>query len=126
MKKKTSVRVMVAKTNGFFDRARERARKLDRDEVLPREIAVSFENPSDMVRVLSEERVRLLRFARKRPAAVSELAAGLRRDKRAVSRDVDLLEQFGLITTRYQSNPGHGKRRIVESRAETIELRAAI
>jgi predicted transcriptional regulator len=126
MKKKTSLRVIVEKADGFFQRAREHARKLDRDEVLPPAIALSFENPSDMVRVLSEERVRLLRFARKRPAAVSELAAGLRRDTRAVSRDVDLLEQFGLLTTRYQSNPGHGKRRIVESRAETIELRAAI
>ena len=42
---------------------------------------------------------------------------GLKRDTRAVGRDVDLLERFGLLRTRYEKNPGHGKRRIVESRA---------
>ena len=36
------------------------------------------------------------------------------RDLRAVSRDIDLLERFGLLRSRYETNPGHGKRRIVE------------
>jgi hypothetical protein len=41
----------------------------------------------------------------------------LKRHLQAVSRDVDLLERFGLLRSR-EANPGHGKRRIVEPLAE--------
>jgi predicted transcriptional regulator len=126
MKKKVSVRIAADGVTGFFDRAREHARKLDRGLELPPEITVSFESPADMMRVLSAQRVRLLRAARQKPSAVSDLAARLRRDARAVSRDVELLEQFGLVRTRYEINPGHGKRRIVEPRAARYQLVASI
>jgi predicted transcriptional regulator len=126
--KRSKTRVTVASdgVNGFFARASERARKLDRGEELAPEIVISFQDPSDMLRVLSAERVRLLRLAKERPLAVSELAGGLKRDTRAVSRDVDLLEEFGLLQSRYVPNPGHGKRRIVHSRASRFQLEAAI
>jgi len=111
---------------GFFTRAREHARKLDRGEAIMPEFVISFEDPNDMLRLLSAERVRLLTAAKKRPVSVSELASGLKRDARAVSRDVDLLESFGLLRTRYETNPGHGKRRIVQPRAEQYRLVANI
>ena len=111
---------------GFFERAREHARKLDRGEPLAPEIIVTFEDATELLRVLSSERVRLLSVAKKRPASVSELASGLKRDARAVSRDVDLLESFGLLRTRYEANPGHGRRRIVEPRASQYKLVANI
>jgi predicted transcriptional regulator len=79
-----------------------------------------------MMRVLSAQRIRLLRVARKKATPVSDLAVGLKRDTRAVGRDVDLLERFGLLRTRYEKNPGHGKRRIVESRAAKYQLIATI
>ena len=125
MNKNVKVRVTGDGVKAFFDRAREHARKLDRGEELVPEITVSFENASDMMRVLSTQRIRLLRVARKRATAVSE-AVGLKRDTRAVGRDVDLLERFGLLRTRYEKNPGHGKRRIVESRAAKYQLIATI
>ena len=124
--KSARVKIVTDGVNGFFARAQERARKLDRGEKLEPEIVISFEDPADMLRVLSAERVRLLRLAKKRPMAVSELAGGLKRDTRAVSRDVDLLEEFGLLRSSYEPNPGHGKRRIVHSRASTYQLQAAI
>jgi len=43
-----------------------------------------------------------------------------------VSRDINLLESFGLLRTRYVPNPGHGRRRIVESSAKTYQLIASI
>jgi predicted transcriptional regulator len=125
MNKNVKIRVTGDGVKGFFDRAREHARKLDRGQELAPEITVSFENASDMMRVLSAQRIRLLRVARKK-ATVSDLAVGLRRDTRAVGRDVDLLERFGLLRTRYEKNPGHGKRRIVESRAAKYQLIATI
>ncbi len=125
MNKKTKVRVTTDGAAGFFRRARENARKLDRGEPIAPEITVTFEDVSDMLRVLSAERVRLLRVATK-ALPVSDLAAGLKRDARAVSRDIDLLESFGLIQTRYEANPGHGRRRIVEPCAAKYQLSATI
>jgi predicted transcriptional regulator len=67
-----------------------------------------------------------LEFAKKGARPVSDLASGLKRDTRAVSRDVELLEQFGLLRTRYEANPGHGRRRIVEPCAEKYQLIATV
>jgi predicted transcriptional regulator len=126
MNKKSKIRITTDGTKGFFGRAREHARKLDRGEALAPEITISFENASDMMKVLSPERVRILGVAKKGPASVSNLAAGLNRDTRAVSRDVDLLEQFGLLSTHYQANPGHGRLRIVVPRASRYQLVATV
>lgn len=126
--KKTPPRVRVASGNieAFIARSLERARKLDRGERLPSEIRMTFEDPSDLVRVLSAERVRVLHAVRAKPAPVSELAATLRRDRKAVRRDVSLLESFGLVKTREESNPGHGRKKIVEPRAARYQLVATI
>src|SRR5271165_5035641 len=93
MSKNVRVRVTNDGRNGFFDRARGHARKLDRGEKPPAEMTISFENPSDIMLILSPQRIRVLEFARKGASPVSSLASGLRRDTRAVSRDVELLEQ---------------------------------
>jgi predicted transcriptional regulator len=126
MKRNPKVRVTNDGLKGFFGCAREHARKLDRGERLAPEMTISFENPSDIMLVLSPQRIRVLEFARKGAKPVSALASGLNRDTRAVSRDVELLEQFGLLRTRYEANPGHGRRRIVEPRAEKYQLIAIV
>jgi len=124
--KAVKVKIGVDTIDGFFSRARERARRLDRGENVTPQIIISFEDPGDMLRVLSAQRLRLLRLAKEKPMAVSELASGLKRDTRAVSRDVDMLEQFGLLQSRYETNPGHGRKRIIQSSARRFQLEAAI
>ncbi|MHB1698854.1 MAG: HVO_A0114 family putative DNA-binding protein [Acidobacteriaceae bacterium] len=126
MKAETKVRILSDGPEGFFQRAREHAAKLDRGEKPAQEMVITFEDASDLVRVLSAERIRLLRAARPHPLPMSQLASGLKRDARAVSRDVALLEQFGLLKTRYEANPGHGKRRIVASTAPKYQLTAEL
>jgi predicted transcriptional regulator len=126
MQKKAKVRITNDGAKGFFDRAREHARKLDRGGELLPEMTISFENPSDILQILSPQRIRVLELAKKGAKPVSTLASGLKRDTRAVSRDVELLEQFGLLRTRYEANPGHGRRRIVEPRARTFQLVATL
>ena len=126
MSKEAKIWVTADGPEGFFRRVREHARKLDRNEPIAPEITVTFEDVSDMLRVLSAQRVRLLRVASQKALPVSDLATGLKRDARAVSRDIDLLESFGLIRTRYEANPGHGRRRIVEPRAAKYQLLATL
>ncbi len=110
----------------FVGRSIERARKMDRREELPSEIRMTFEDPADLVRVLSPERIRVLRSVRAKPAPVTELAAALGRDRKAVRRDVSLLESFKLVSAREEANPGHGRRKIIEPRAAKYQLVATI
>ena len=50
----------------------------------------------------------------------------MKRDVRAVSRDVSLLERAGLLRTRYEVNPGHGRMKIVEPIAQEYKLVASL
>ena len=110
----------------FARRSLERARKLDCGEALPFEVTMTFEDPADLVRVLSVQRMRVLRAVRSKPGSISELAVTLRRDRTAVRRDVSLLECFGLLNAREEVNPGHGRRRVIEPRAANYQLVATI
>jgi len=126
MKKKVKVRITNHGVEGFFTRAREHARKLDRGETLASEVTVSFESTADLMKVLSPQRICVLRTAKQGAVSVSSLAGALHRDTRAVSRDVDLLEKMGLLRTRYHANPGHGRLRIVEPLAAQYQLVATV
>ena len=110
----------------FVGRSLERARKLGRGERLPSEITMTFEDPSDLARILSAQRLRVLRAVRTKPTTVFDLAVRLKRDRKAVRRDVNLLESYGLVTAREECNPGHGRRRVIEPRAARYQLVATI
>ena len=83
---------------------------------------LTFENPVDLLRVLTTQRVRVLNAVRMNPAPVSELAIVLKRDRTAVRRDVRILTAFGLLDSREETNPGHGRRKIVGPIASKYEL----
>jgi predicted transcriptional regulator len=105
----------------------ERAKKIDRGETIQPEISITFADPADLLRVLSVERLRVLRTIRKKTKpTISGLATTLRRDRKAVSRDVKLLETLGLLKTRRESNPGHGVNTVVEPLARKYHLTATL
>jgi predicted transcriptional regulator len=124
--RKTKVNLRTDSTEGFFQRILDRAEKLDRGESLPQEMTISFADPMDLLKVLTTERVRLLRRVKEQTQQVSALANELKRDVRAVSRDVSLLERAGLLRTSYRSNPGHGRLKFVESVAQEYKLIASL
>jgi len=111
----------------FFERSKVRAEKLDRGEKLPAEFRITFEDPADLLRAISPERLRVLYTIRtKTKPTISRLAIILKRDRRAVSRDVKLLEGLGLLRTRSEANPGHGAMTVVEPLAEKYYLEAIV
>ena len=111
----------------YVKRSIDRADKLDRGEKIQAEFRITFEDPADLLRVLSAERLRVLNAIRtKTKPTISGLATILKRDRRAVSRDVKLLEGLGLLRTRNEVNPGHGAMTVVEPLAEKYHLEATI
>ena len=102
--KKTKVSVRTGTANEFFGRVREHAAKLDRGESIPAEITITFEDPEELLNVLTAERVRLLRRAKAGSLPISALASGLRRDIRAVKaggQPVGLSRDSGVVIPTY-------------------------
>ena len=124
--KKNRVNIATGAADQFFNRVRSHAAKLDRGETIPAEITITFEDPLEMLNVLTSERVRLLRWTKAGALPIADLAFGLNRDVRAVSRDVVRLEKAGLLRTSYRANPGHGRCKVVEPVAREYNLTAIL
>jgi predicted transcriptional regulator len=120
--KKNKIKIATGSTAEFFNRVRATAAKLDRGESIAPHISITFEDPLEMLDVLTSERVRLLRRAKAGAIPIADLASGLNRDLRAVSRDVVRLEEAGLLRTSYRVNPGHGRHKVVEPIAQEYRL----
>ena len=110
--------------DGFSERSLERAQKMDRGERIEPSFGITFESPMQMFEVLTAARVRMVEVARTKPYSVTALAKKLKRDPKSVRRDVQKLEQAGVLRTRQAINPGHGRVKIVEPVAQSFELRA--
>jgi predicted transcriptional regulator len=122
-----SVKLDTGTVEQYMERSIDRAKRLDRGEKLPAEFRITFQDPADLLRVLSRERLRVLSAIRKKTKpTISGLAITLKRDRRAVSRDVKLLEGLGLLRTRNEANPGHGAMTVVEPLAEKYHLEATV
>jgi predicted transcriptional regulator len=124
--KKSKITIATGTTAEFFQHVRSRAAKLDRGETIPPGITITFEDPLELLQVLTAERVRLLRRAKAGSQPIAALASGLKRDLRAVSRDVVRLEKAGLLRTSYRINPGHGRYKVVEPVAREYNLTASL
>jgi len=112
--------------DGFFERAKDAARRADRGEAFDGKVTLSFEDPQRMFTVLSEERRRLMSEVMREPKTINELTSRLGRNRSAITKDVGLLEKLGLIVSSRQSNPGHGIQKLVQSVAPKIEMVATL
>lgn len=120
---------LTIRTDGFeghMGRASARAKQMDRGERLTPERSITFESPLDLLEALSTERVRLFELTKTKEFTVTSLAKALGRDPKSVRRDVMKLVRVGMLRTREEINPGHGRVKIVEPVAERFELKATI
>lgn len=124
--RKNKITILSGSLGKFEQRVRRNAAKIDQGEPITPGITIMFEDPMDMLSVLTSERVRLLRQAKAGATSITALASELERDLRAVSRDVARLEEAGLLRTSYRTNPGHGRFKIVEPVAREFVLTASI
>lgn len=111
---------------GFFERARDAARRADEGGKFEGTVTLSFEDPQRMFTVLSDARRRLMAEIMREPKTISELSSRLHRNRSAITKDVSLLESVGLVVSQRQVNPGHGIQKIVRSVASRIEMVATL
>jgi predicted transcriptional regulator len=127
MTRKVTVQVVEDGMEEFFRRARRNAQALDRGDALPDETTILFEDPAQLLGMLTPERKRLLRSLRDEgEASIAALAERLGRDRRGVSRDVVAMRDRGLVRTSYVLHAGKKCNLVVTPTAKRLELKAAI
>ena len=111
---------------GFFRRGKILARLADDGQPMPEERTVSFEDPADLLRLLTASRLDVFRCVKGEPGSITVIAGRLHRDRSAVKRDVDQLAQVGLVTIETKTLPGHGHMKEVRASAACFRLEAMV
>jgi predicted transcriptional regulator len=73
----TKLTINTAPEQDFFQRGRRLARSADRGGKLPDERIVSFEDPADMMQLVTAARLAVFRAVRDRPGSITEISARL-------------------------------------------------
>lgn len=110
----------------FFGRGRYISRLIDSGEELAEAHILSFEDPEDMLRLLTETRVKLFMAVKEMPGSITDVAARLHRDRSAVKRDVDVLAEAGMVTVTSVKFPGHGLKKEVRAVADRLVLQSEL
>jgi len=110
----------------FFKRGRQLANEADKGKPLPDETILSFEDPAELVKLITAARLALFRAVKDAPGSITDIAERLHRDRSAVKRDVAELERAGLVTVTLKALPGHGRMKEVRVAAKRFSLQAEL
>jgi predicted transcriptional regulator len=93
-----NIRIAIRGEKELFEEVKEVWGKLERGEKVKKRQAIYFESLDAMRKVLTEERLKIVKAIRKNhPASIYELAKILRRDVKNTFDDVQFLAQAGLV-----------------------------
>lgn len=93
-----NIRIAIRGEKELFDEVKDVWGKLERGEKVKKHQAIYFEGLDVMRKVLTEERLKIVKAIRKNhPASIYELAKILRRDVKNTFDDVQFLAQAGLV-----------------------------
>jgi len=121
-----TVKIKLEPVERFFERTRALARRADAGKPIAESRVVGFEDVDDLLALLSQKRMQLLKALKQEPGSIADLARRLRRDRAAVTRDVQALARFGVIEVSEKPLPGHGRQKWVRSVPGAIELVARV
>lgn len=110
----------------FFRRGKGLARRLDQGDRIPAESFISFEDPEEILQLVTAARVDLFKAVKEEPGSITEIAHRLHRDRSAVKRDVDILAAAGLVQVETRPIRGHGRMKYVKAAAEKFQLVAQV
>jgi predicted transcriptional regulator len=92
------IKISIKTKEDLFKEVKEVWGKLEKGEQVKKHEGISFENIEAMRKILSEERLRILKTIKEEhPNSIYELAKSLQRDIKNTFDDVQFLAKLGLI-----------------------------
>ena len=122
----TKLTIKTGTEEAFFKRGRQLAKAADSGKPLPDERIVSFEDPADLMKLITTARLALFRAVKEMPGSITQISERLHRDRSAVKRDISELERAGLVMIADKVLPGHGRMKEVRATANRISLQAEV
>lgn len=96
--KARDIKISIKSEDELFNEVKKVWEKVEKGRPVKKHEGISFENLEAMRKILTEERIRILRTIKKeRPQSIYELAKILNRDIKNTFNDVQFLAQLGLI-----------------------------
>jgi predicted transcriptional regulator len=93
-----NIKVAIKSDEDIFQEVKKTIGKIERGEKVKKHEGISFDSIDAMRKVLTEERLKVLRTVKKEhPASVYELAKKLKRDIKNTFNDVQFLAEAGLL-----------------------------
>ena len=121
-----NVTLKASNEQEFFRRGKVLASLADAGQPMPEERTVSFDDPADLLRLLTASRLDVFRSVKGEPGSITVIAGRLHRDRSAVKRDVDQLARVGLVTIETKTLPGHGQMKEIRASAGIFRLEATV
>ena len=122
----TEVIIKTSSPEEFFKRGRKIAKLADAGDPIPAQKILSFENPADVLKLLTPARLAVFQATRDQPGSITAISEHLKRDRSAVKRDINALEKAGLLKTESRVLPGHGRMKQVRLAARRFKLEARL
>ena len=116
--------IKLSDEKAFFARGKRLAQRADQGQKISAGLTISFEDATDLLRLLTGSRLDVLRAAKALPGSISDIAQRLQRDRSAVKRDLDALAQAGLVQFESKTLAGHGQMKEVSVTAKRFRLQA--
>ena len=112
----------------FFESGRRMARLADQGKSIPATRSISFESMEELLGYLTPKRIALFEALKvmAEPISITGVANQVGRDRAAVKRDIDALQQLGMVDVAEATLPGHGRQKLVSPAARKILLTAAL
>ncbi|MCB9336264.1 MAG: MarR family transcriptional regulator [Flavobacteriales bacterium] len=110
----------------FFAKGKKIAAAADKKSKLTPSKTIWFEDHKDLLKFLSENKFDLINLIRNQPMSISDLARKLHRNRASVTKDVNTLEEFGLVKSEMTVNAGHGRVRMIKPATKsevTLQIR---
>jgi len=93
-----NIRIAIKSDDQLLDEVKDVWKKLEKGEKVKKHEGISFDSLEAMRKVLTEERLRILKTIKKdHPGSIYELAKILHRDIKNTFNDVQFLAQAGLV-----------------------------
>ncbi len=118
--------IKTATEKDFFKRGKKLAKLADAGKPIPQESVISFEDPADVLKLLTAARLALFSAIKEAPGSITAISDRLHRDRSAVKRDVDVLAKAGLVNVSVKTLPGHGRMKEVRAAAKRFRLEAVL
>jgi predicted transcriptional regulator len=100
-----NIKIAIKSDEELFKEVKDVVRKIEHGEKVKKHEGISFDSIDAMRKVLTEERLKVLRAIKKEhPESVYELAKKLKRDIKNTFNDVQFLAQAGLLELKKTKN----------------------